>query len=166
MTGWKKGVFGALALLTGCVEALAASTGWTVPGKAAPEMEQPAVTIRLVSEKNALIPQAVNQMAVVIDQKNGWHTYWKMPGDAGFPTRFTFSLPISGIVGTMRKRKAATTFAHIKTGYLANVRAIGGYVQTESGKRYAVFAQIEGGKSVWQGIPFLDRVIEWVHDQE
>lgn len=93
MTGWKKGVFGALALLTGCVEALAASTGWTVPGKAAPEMEQPAVTIRLVSEKNALIPQAVNQMAVVIDQKNGWHTYWKMPGDAGFPTRFTFSLP-------------------------------------------------------------------------
>ena len=83
-----------------------------------------------------------------------------------YMSEYMSSLPISGIDGTMRKRKAATTFAHIKTGYLANVRAIGGYVQTESGKRYAVFAQIEGGKSVWQGIPFLDRVIEWVHDQE
>ncbi len=86
---------------------------------------------------------------------------WKSP----YMSEYMSSLPISGIDGTMRKRKTATSYAHIKTGYLDNVRAIGGYVQTESGHRYAVYAQVEGGKTVWQGIPFLDRVIGWVHDQ-
>lgn len=85
---------------------------------------------------------------------------WSSP----YMSEYMSSLPISGVDGTMRKRKTAKTYAHMKTGYLENVRAIGGYVQTKSGKRYAVFATVHDGQAVWQGIPFLDRVIEWVHE--
>lgn len=53
---------------------------------------------------------------------------------------FVSSLPISGVDGTMRKRHVAQGSAHVKTGYIQNVRSIAGYVQTKSGERYAVAA--------------------------
>ena len=83
------------ALFALATSALAATGGWTFPGQSSQQagQEQPNVTVKLIAEKNALQPQATNQLGVVIDQKNGWHTYWLMPGDAGFPSRFTFNLP-------------------------------------------------------------------------
>ena len=77
---------------------------------------------------------------------------------------FIASLPIAGVDGTMRKRVVATGSAHIKTGYLADVRAIGGYIQTSHGDRYAIFATVEGSRAVAQGIPFLNSVIQWVYE--
>lgn len=32
------------------------------------------------------------KLVVTIDHEEGWHTYWKNPGDAGLPTKFNFSL--------------------------------------------------------------------------
>jgi D-alanyl-D-alanine carboxypeptidase/D-alanyl-D-alanine-endopeptidase (penicillin-binding protein 4) len=52
------------------------------------------------------------------------------------------SLPLVGVDGTMRKRNGAAGNAHIKTGLLADVRAIAGYVHAASGRRYAVAAII------------------------
>lgn len=75
---------------------------------------------------------------------------------------FVSSLPISGVDGTMRKRHVAQGSAHVKTGYIQNVRSIAGYVQTKSGERYAV-AAIVNGPSAINSIPVMDAVISWVY---
>ena len=86
----------------------------------------------------------------------GWQgPYWP---------EFAASLPISGEDGTMVRRKTAVAHGRIKTGFLNDVRAIGGYVQTRAGERYAIYASVHGAKSVARGIPFLDRVIDWVYE--
>ena len=33
------------------------------------------------------------RLAVHLDQQEGWHTYWKSPGDIGLPTRIEWTLP-------------------------------------------------------------------------
>ena len=47
---------------------------------------------------------------------------------------FVSSLPIVGVDGTMRRRSGAAGSAHIKTGLLADTRAIAGYVLAASGQ--------------------------------
>ncbi|MCD8339280.1 MAG: D-alanyl-D-alanine carboxypeptidase/D-alanyl-D-alanine-endopeptidase [Burkholderiales bacterium] len=72
------------------------------------------------------------------------------------------SLPVSGVDGTMYKRKVAQGQAHIKTGYVANARTIAGYVLTKEGHRYAVVAMVNGPAALG-AIPVLDSVIDWVY---
>ncbi len=74
---------------------------------------------------------------------------------------FIASLPLVGVDGTMRKRSGATGTAHIKSGLLAEVRAIAGYVRAASGRRYAVVAIINhanahGGQSAH------DALLQWL----
>lgn len=57
------------------------------------EKPRPHVRVELISEKDALTPQAENRLAVRFTHESGWHTYWRMPGDAGLPPEFTFGLP-------------------------------------------------------------------------
>ena len=52
------------------------------------------------------------------------------------------SLPITGVDGTTRTRRAAAGAAHVKTGMLSDVRAIAGYVVADSGRRYVIVAVI------------------------
>jgi len=52
------------------------------------------------------------------------------------------SLPIVGVDGTTKGRRAAAGAAHIKTGMLNDVRAIAGYVVANSGRRYVIVAII------------------------
>lgn len=66
---------------------------------------------------------------------------------------FMASLPLAGIDGTMRKRPMHAGSAHIKTGYLANVRSIAGYVTDVNGKRWCVVVMINHDK------PRHDRVL-------
>ncbi|HWT71168.1 MAG TPA: D-alanyl-D-alanine carboxypeptidase/D-alanyl-D-alanine-endopeptidase, partial [Oxalicibacterium sp.] len=77
------------------------------------------------------------------------------------------SLPLVANDGTMRKRLAMEGVAgraHIKTGSLADVRAIAGYVLAASGKRYVVVGIVNhpnaGGAS-----PALDALLEWVYQR-
>lgn len=95
--GWVKSLCQTLAGVATLAIALAAnaSGGWSIPGQApkANEVEQPQVSMQLIAAKTALVPQSETAFAVVLEQKNGWHTYWLMPGDAGYPTRFPFTLP-------------------------------------------------------------------------
>ena len=73
----------------------ASSDGWinAIDAAKGGEKQAPHVMVDLVSAKTALTPQAVNQLAVRFTHEEGWHTYWRMPGDAGLPPEFTFTLP-------------------------------------------------------------------------
>ena len=87
---------------------------------------------------------------------------WKSPAMSDFMA----SLPIAGVDGTMARRKVAVRYGHFKTGFLSDVRSIGGYVLAKDGRRYAVFASVHGGKNMPGGIAFLDNVILWTFNQE
>ena len=72
------------------------------------------------------------------------------------------SLPVVGLDGTMKNRNGAAFSAHIKTGLLADVRAIAGYVLAASGKRYVVVALINH-PNAGAAQPAHDALLEWVY---
>jgi D-alanyl-D-alanine carboxypeptidase/D-alanyl-D-alanine-endopeptidase (penicillin-binding protein 4) len=86
---------------------------------------------------------------------------------------FYNSLPIAGTDGTMRNRLMAhlRKFLHlkkkpearIKTGSLADVRAISGYVMSKSGKLYAVTSFINH-PNAWKGLEAHDQLLAWLLD--
>lgn len=69
------------------------------------------------------------------------------------------SLPIAGQDGTLR-RSHTTAIAHLKTGSLSNVLAIGGYVLARSGKRYVLVALVNHPRAP-AARPALDALLEW-----
>ncbi len=89
------------------------------------------------------------------------------------PVAETFynSLPIAGTDGTMRNRLMAQLrkFLHlkkkpearIKTGSLADVRAISGYVMSKSGRMYAVTSFINH-PNAWRGLEAHDQLLSWL----
>lgn len=84
---------------------------------------------------------------------------------------FYNSLPIAGTDGTMRNRLMShlRKFLHlkkkpearIKTGSLADVRAISGYVMSKSGKLYAVSSFINH-PNAWRGLEAHDQLLAWL----
>ena len=84
---------------------------------------------------------------------------------------FYNSLPIAGTDGTMRTRLMTQLrkFLHlkkkpearIKTGSLADVRAISGYVISKSGKMYAVSSFINH-PNAWRGLEAHDQLLSWL----
>lgn len=81
------------------------------------------------------------------------------------------SLPQTGIDGTLRRSKAASGGAHLKTGSLNNVVARAGYVDAiatgREGKRYVLVAIINSNDaSVLAGTrAVLDTLIDWAAKQ-
>jgi thiol:disulfide interchange protein DsbD len=53
----------------------------------------PKVHARLVAEREAVQPGATVTVALELDTRPGWHTYWRNPGDAGAATEIKWSLP-------------------------------------------------------------------------
>ncbi|HTV98603.1 MAG TPA: thioredoxin family protein [Steroidobacteraceae bacterium] len=72
----------ALALLAPAVHALSGNTVATDNVKA-----------RLVSETSAIAPGQSIWVALELDIRDGWHTYWRNPGDSGQATQIAWSLP-------------------------------------------------------------------------
>jgi D-alanyl-D-alanine carboxypeptidase/D-alanyl-D-alanine-endopeptidase (penicillin-binding protein 4) len=72
------------------------------------------------------------------------------------------SLPLVGVDGTMRRRNGAAGSAHIKTGLLADVRAVAGYVRAASGRRYAV-AAIVNHANAGGGQAAHDALLQWLY---
>jgi D-alanyl-D-alanine carboxypeptidase/D-alanyl-D-alanine-endopeptidase (penicillin-binding protein 4) len=62
----------------------------------------------------------------------------------------------------MRKRNGAAGSAHVKTGLLADVRAIAGYVHAASGRRYAVVAIVNHANAA-NGQAAHDALLQWVY---
>ncbi len=48
---------------------------------------------RLVSERSSVRPGSSVTLALVIDLDDGWHTYWRNPGDSGTPAILDWHLP-------------------------------------------------------------------------
>ena len=77
------------------------------------------------------------------------------------------SLPIVAVDGTMKKRLAQASVsghAHIKTGYLKEVRALAGYVFDAQGRRMAVVCLINHAHAD-QGGAVQDALLEWVFER-
>jgi thiol:disulfide interchange protein DsbD len=51
------------------------------------------VKARLVSEVSAIGPGQTFWVALELDIRDGWHTYWRNPGDSGEPTKLVWQLP-------------------------------------------------------------------------
>lgn len=56
-------------------------------------VKTPHVTARLVSERSGLVPGETAWLALHLAIREGWHTYWVNPGDAGEKTEIVWTLP-------------------------------------------------------------------------
>lgn len=75
------------------------------------------------------------------------------------------SLPLVAVDGTMRRRLKSESIAgqaHIKTGSLAEVRAIAGYVLDRNGRRFAV-TMIANHANAQQSQAAQDALLNWVY---
>jgi len=70
------------------------------------------------------------------------------------------SLPLVGVDGTLKRSKASSASAHLKTGSLKEVTALAGYVHGASGKRYVLVAMINHPNAAAVR-PALDALIDW-----
>ncbi len=87
--------------------------------------------------------------------------------DSSVMPEFVTSLPIAGVDGTLAGRSGLRGLAgdaHIKTGSLSDVRAIAGYVQDTSGRRF-VLAMLVNHVNAGTAIAAQDALIRWVHDR-
>jgi thiol:disulfide interchange protein DsbD len=74
-----------------------------VPGRACADAGPPVsttnVTARLVSEVRSIAPGQPFSVALVLDIREGWHTYWRNPGDSGQATKILWALPAGFAAG-------------------------------------------------------------------
>jgi len=87
-----------LALSAAVVLALAA---WSANVRAAP-VKSEHVQAELVSERTALVPGKPITLALRLKMADGWHTYWRNPGDSGLPTTIAWKLPDGFGVGAIQ----------------------------------------------------------------
>jgi thiol:disulfide interchange protein/DsbC/DsbD-like thiol-disulfide interchange protein len=73
--------------LCACLAALAVSHACAAPVRTG------HVTAELVAQKTAFVPAADNVVALELTLDDGWHTYWRNPGDSGLPTTLAWKLP-------------------------------------------------------------------------
>ena len=53
------------------------------------------VAAELVPERTAFVPGSATTVALRLKMADGWHTYWRNPGDSGLPTTIAWALPPS-----------------------------------------------------------------------
>jgi len=75
------------------------------------------------------------------------------------------SLPLSGVDGTMRRWQGAVGHARIKTGSLAGVTAVAGYVDGISGKRHVVVGLLQHPRAS-AARPVLDALLNWTRQDQ
>jgi len=80
---------------------------------------------------------------------------------------FIASLPVAGIDGTMSQRVQVSGVrgqAHIKTGSLADVASIAGYLRAKSGRRIILTCMINHANAA-AARPALDELIQWIYER-
>jgi serine-type D-Ala-D-Ala carboxypeptidase/endopeptidase (penicillin-binding protein 4) len=70
------------------------------------------------------------------------------------------SLPVNGLDGTMRRSRATTGRAHLKTGSLRDVAGLAGYVLDDTGRRRVLVAIIQHPNAN-AARPALDAIVQW-----
>lgn len=61
--------------------------------KIGPDGKPHPVKARLLLDRQAVHPGETVRLGVYLEQRPGWHTYWRSPGDIGLPTDITWRLP-------------------------------------------------------------------------
>lgn len=56
-------------------------------------IKTPHVEVELVASETAAVPGKTSRIGLSIKHAPHWHTYWKNPGDSGYPTKVTWELP-------------------------------------------------------------------------
>ncbi|MEX2450578.1 MAG: protein-disulfide reductase DsbD domain-containing protein [Rhodospirillales bacterium] len=73
-------------LLAGCLLA------WLTPASASPPAET-FTHASLIAETRSVQPGKPLSVALRLESKDGWHTYWRYPGDTGLATKIAWRLP-------------------------------------------------------------------------
>jgi DsbC/DsbD-like thiol-disulfide interchange protein/cytochrome c biogenesis protein CcdA len=60
------------------------------------------VTARLMAERPSVAAGETLDLALVLEIRPGWHTYWRNPGDSGEPPRLAWDLPSGVVAGPVR----------------------------------------------------------------
>jgi D-alanyl-D-alanine carboxypeptidase/D-alanyl-D-alanine-endopeptidase (penicillin-binding protein 4) len=90
---------------------------------------------------------------------------WRQP----YMPEYLASLSLSGLDGTLRRRFANTDLvgkAHLKTGSIDHVTAIAGYLQSRSGRRFAIVA-IQNYEDIHRGPgeEVQEAILRWLYQQ-
>jgi serine-type D-Ala-D-Ala carboxypeptidase/endopeptidase (penicillin-binding protein 4) len=80
---------------------------------------------------------------------------------SGVMPELVSSLPVTGTDGTLRRSTASAGRAHLKTGSLRDVAALGGYVLSDDGRRYVLVALVNHPQAA-AARPALDALVQWV----
>ena len=83
-----------------CAACLAVTFALSVATAAPVKTEH--VQAELVSEQTALVPGKPITLALRLKMTDGWHTYWRNPGDSGLPTTIIWKLPEGVGVGAIQ----------------------------------------------------------------
>ena len=54
---------------------------------------------QLISQSRTAVPGGLLMLGLRLQHDDGWHTYWRNPGDSGLPTRISLSLPAGAQAG-------------------------------------------------------------------
>jgi thiol:disulfide interchange protein len=60
------------------------------------------VKASLVADATAIVPGKPFEVGVLLEMAPGWHTYWEYPGDAGLPTKISWTLPEGFVAGPIQ----------------------------------------------------------------
>lgn len=74
------------------------------------------------------------------------------------------SLPIAGVDGTLRRSRARSGSAHLKTGSLRDVAAVAGFVHGEDGRRWVLVAVVNH-PNAGAARPAFDALVDWAARQ-
>lgn len=92
-------------MMTRRLRILALAIAWAgavqTPALADTHGETAHVGVRLIAERDAISPGGTLTLAIRQTIAEGWHTYWKNPGDAGEATHVVWHLPAGFAAGEM-----------------------------------------------------------------
>jgi len=82
-----------------------------------------------------------------------------------YGSRWMRTLAIAGIDGTIKRRFRSTIVknrAWMKTGTLAKVKNISGYLKSNSGKLYTVVILVNSKRAKWSGAKLQNEIMKWL----
>src|ERR1700733_13462957 len=77
-----------------CFTMLLAALALAAPALAleSPPVVSKRATATLITDADSVVPGGQVRIALRLRLANGWHTYWRNPGEAGVPTELTAAL--------------------------------------------------------------------------
>ncbi len=81
------------ALIRRALCVVAATSAIAAQSVAGEPVRTPHVEAELIAQDDSFTPGAETTLALRLNIKEHWHTYWRNPGDSGLPTRLAWTLP-------------------------------------------------------------------------